>query len=51
MTINAIVGDNGLIYQAKNSKDAASNEIASKEGSMNDMLAEYANVMAEDKEI
>ena len=50
ITINAVVGDNGLIYQARSSKDMSSNEIAETEGSMNNLFDEYANIMAEDSE-
>ena len=51
ITINAVVGDNGLIYQARSSKDMTSNEIESEGISTNDVMTEYANVMAEDNEI
>ena len=51
ITINAVIGDNGLIYQAKNSKDMSSNEIVETEGSMNNLFDEYANMMAEDSEL
>ena len=51
ITINAVVGDNGLIYQARSSKDMSSNEIAKTEGNMNEVMSEYANLMSEDAEI
>ena len=51
ITINAVVGDSGLIYQARNSKEMSSNEIAETEENMNKVMTEYANMMAEDSEI
>ena len=51
ITINAVVGDNGLIYQARSSKDMSSNEIAETERNMNNLFDEYTNVMAEDIEL
>ena len=51
VSINAVVGENGLIQSAKNSKDSAENAVAQETGKMNSLLTEYANVMAEDAEI
>ena len=51
ITINAVVGDNGLIQSAKNSKNSAENEVAQQTEKMNSLLTEYANIMAEDSEI
>ena len=51
VTINAVVGDNGLIQSAKNSKNSAENEVAQQTEKMNSLLTEYANIMAEDSEI
>ena len=51
VSINAVLGDNGLIQSAKNSRDSAENSIEQETGKMNSLLTEYANVMAEDAEI
>ncbi len=51
VSINAVVGENGLIQSAKNSKDSAENEVAQQTGKMNSLLTEYSNIMAEDAEI
>ena len=51
VSINAVIGENGLIQSAKNSKDSAENAVAQETGKMNSLLTEYANIMAEDAEI
>ena len=51
VSINAVIGENGLIQSAKNSKDSAENAVAQETGKMNLLLTEYANIMAEDAEI
>ena len=48
VTINMAFGDNGLITQAQLAKDMTANSVVSEEESMNELLQEYANVMAED---
>lgn len=51
ITLNATFGDNGLIKQASEAKDRASNMVETEGSDMNSLLQEYANVMAEDKEM
>ena len=51
ISINAVIGDNGLIQSAKNSKNSAENAVEQETGKMNSLLTEYANIMAEDTEI
>ena len=51
VSINAVIGENGLIQSAKNSKDSAENAVERETGKMNSLLTEYANIMAEDAEI
>ena len=48
ISINAVVGENGLIQSAKNSKDSAENAVERETGKMNSLLTEYANIMSED---
>ena len=48
ISINAVVGENGLIQSAKNSKDSAENAVDRETGKMNTLLTEYANIMSED---
>ena len=47
VTINASLGENGLIKQAKNAKDATTNSITQEEEDMNKTLLEYENAMLE----
>ena len=51
VTINAVLGDNGLIKQAQKSKDMAVNSIEKENGDLNKLEQEYANLMAEDSQI
>ena len=51
VTINVVLGDNGLIKQAQKAKDIANDFISKEEADMNLLLQEYANMMAEDSEI
>ena len=51
ITINMAFGDNGLIQQAKNTKEQAEGMVNTEEGKMQEVLQEYANVMAADSEI
>ena len=51
VTINAVLGDNGLIKQAQKSKDMAVNSIEKENGDLNRLEQEYANLMAEDNQI
>ena len=44
-------GDGGLIEQARKTKEDATNMIAGGNGDMNELLAEYANVMSGDSQI
>ena len=48
VTINAVLGDGGLIKQAEKAKDIAENSISKESGDMNRLAQEYANMMAED---
>ena len=48
VTINAVLGDSGLIKQAEKTKDIAGNFIAKENEDMNRLAQEYANMMAED---
>ena len=45
------VVDNGLIEQAKRTKMLATNSIASDQASLDKLMQEYSNIMAEDSEI
>ena len=51
ISINAVMGENGLIQVAKDSKDSAENAIETETGKVNGLMQEYANIMAEDAEI
>ena len=51
ITINATLGDNGLLKQAQNAKDMAESTTLETGEKMNKILQEYANVMAEDETI
>lgn len=46
--INAAFGENGIIKQAEKAKDLTSNAIAKENEDMNELLEEYANIMAGD---
>ena len=43
-------GDNGLISQGELARDMTSNSVVAEEESMNSLIVEYANLMAEDIE-
>ena len=51
VTINAVLGDNGLIEQAKKTKNIAEGSIEDEKEKLNNLSQEYANLMAEDEEI
>ena len=51
VTISAVFGDGGLIEQARKTKEDATNMVAGGNGDMNELLAEYANVMSGDSQI
>ena len=51
VTISAVFGDGGLIEQARKTKEDATNMVAGGNGDMNELLQEYANVMAGDSGI
>ena len=51
VTISEAFGDNGLIEQAKRTKMLATNSIASDQASLDRLMQEYSNIMAEDSEI
>ena len=51
VTINATFGENGLLKKAQEAKDMTTNAIKAEEESMNEMLEEYANIIAEEPEI
>ena len=48
ITINAVLGDNGLLEQAQDAKDLAESTTLETGEKMNKVLQEYMNVMAED---
>ena len=48
ITINAALGDNGLINQAQLAKDSVEGTIVGESSKMNSLLQEYTNMMAED---
>ena len=48
ITINAVIGEHGLIQSAKNSKNSDENAIDRESGKMNALIDEYANLMEED---
>ena len=49
ITINAVLGDNGLLEQAQDAKDLAESTTLETGEKMNKVLQEYMNVMAEDE--
>ena len=51
VTINMAFGENGLIRQAELARDMTANSTVAEVESMNSLMGEYANVMAEDEEI
>ena len=51
VTISAVFGDGGLIEQAKKTKEDATSMVSGSNGDMNELLQEYANVMAGDSQI
>ena len=51
VSINATLGDSGLLKQAQKAKDMTTNAVKTEEDEMNEVLAEFANLMEEDKEI
>ena len=51
VTINYAFGENGLINQAKLAKDLTENSVAKDSESMNKLLQEYTNILAEENQI
>ena len=51
VTISEAFGNNGLIEQAKLTKMLATNSIASDQASLDRLMQEYSNIMAEDSDI
>ena len=51
VTINATLGDNGLLKQAQDAKNLAESTTSETEDKMEEVLQEYKNVMAEDESI
>ena len=51
VTINATLGDDGLLRQAQLAKDMAENSTLTESEKMNKLAQEYANMMAEDDEV
>lgn len=51
ITINSVVGDNGLIKQSDIAKDQTTNLVESEKSDMNQIFQEYTNVSKEDAEI
>ncbi len=50
VTIKATFGENGLIKKAQEAKEMTTNSIRAEEEGINELLAEYANIIAEDSE-
>ena len=51
VTISTVFGDNGLINSAKKTKNSELDKVDKEEQNMNHIVQEYANTMAEEKEI
>lgn len=51
VTINATLGDNGLLKQAQDAKNLAESTTLETEDKMEEVLQEYKNVMVEDESI
>ena len=51
VTINATLGDNGLLKQAQDAKNLAESTTSETEDKMEEVLQEYKNVMVEDESI
>ena len=51
VSINVVLGEGGLIQQAKLAKELASNSMIAEEESMNTLMQEYANIMAAEPDI
>ena len=51
VTINMVLGDEGLLKQAVISKDMVANSIAAEEEKMDEVEKQYANEMAEEREL
>ena len=51
ITINVVLGDDGLLEQVLKTRNRTSNTISNEEASMNIELQKYANTMAEESEI
>ena len=49
VTINAVLGDNGLIEQAKITKNITEKSIEDEAEKLNKLSQEYANLMSEDE--
>ena len=47
VSINAVVGDNGIIGKAKKAKEWYNNGVIAEEAAMNSLMEEYENMMAE----
>ena len=50
VSINAVVGDNGIIGKAKKAKEWYNNGVIAEEAAMNALMEEYENMMAEPPE-
>ncbi len=51
VTISEAFGENGLIEQAKKARDMTTNSIARDQASLDRLMQEYSNIMAEDSDI
>ena len=49
VSINVVLGEGGLIYKAKQAKDLTEQAVLDEQQSLNTLMSEYANVMAEDQ--
>ena len=51
VTINAVLGDNGLIDQAKTAKNIAEKSLEDESEKLNSLSQEFANIMSEDETV
>ena len=51
ITIDAVLGDGGLLNKASDIKDSTENSIAQDQADLNNLMGEYTNVMNEDSKV
>ena len=49
VSINVVLGEGGLIYKAKQAKDLTEQAVLDEQESLNTLMREYANIMAEEQ--